>query len=187
MSRRRASARFIALATIVAAGLSLLAPAAQAAPADATPGEVCTAFPHRQTYVGTSGFFRAPAWHYDKTVTIIYEADSCAAEVTSFGNYVLSLAGTATVYEGSTVDGKKIDKRPFTSVLRTSAEGGSLGWPVAWWSCFEGDFSYVWTISDVYTFSVTARNGRWIMAQIDPKSGEATGNSVRACRPTANR
>lgn len=182
MSHSRRSTRLVALAALVAAALALLAPSAQAGPAGATPGEVCTAFPHRQTYVGTSGLFRAPAWHYDKTVTIVYEADSCGAQVTDFGNYVLTVAGTATVHQGSTQDGKRIDERPFTSVLRTSAKNDSLGWPVAWWSCFQGSFNYVWSISDVYSFSVSAQDGRWVMAQSDPRSGDSTAISTRGCR-----
>lgn len=177
MSKTRRSARVAAVAALVA-GLLLAAPAARAA----SPADVCAAFPHSQTYTGDSGMFRAPAWHYGKTVTVVYETSSCSAEVTSSSNYVLSLSGTAKVYAGTQAAGDPIDKRPFSSVLRSSTTGGKPGWPIDWWACFDGSFSYVWTIQGVYTFAITAENGNWAMTQRDPVSGESTGTSVSTCR-----
>ena len=178
MSKRRRSARYCALSVMVVMGVSLLAPAARAD----SPEDVCTAFPHRQTYVAEGGMFRAPAWHYDETVTVVYDAAACDAIVTDAGNYVLTISGTATVYQGTDAEGKTLDERPFKSIMRSTVTDGKLGWPVAWWSCFEGSFSYVWTIEDVYTFAVVADDGRWVMSQKDPTTNDSDSRIVNGCR-----
>lgn len=178
MSTRGLSARSCALAVLVAIALPLTASAAQAA----SPQDICAAFPHRQTYVADGGMFRAPAWHYDKTVTVVYETSSCSANVVDSGNYVLSISGTATIYQGLKTGGEPLDTRPFTSVIRSNDANGKLGWPISWWSCFKGSFSYVWTIQNVYSFAVTAHDGRWLMSQRDPTSGESTMQSFNGCR-----
>jgi hypothetical protein len=179
MSERRGSARSLAIGLMTAIATLSIAPAAFAA---ASPADVCAAFPHRQTYVGELGFLRAPAWHYGKTVSVVYETSSCDAHVTDSGRYVLTVRGTASIYDGPTTTGQPFDKRAFRSDLRADTENGSIGWPIDWWSCFEGSFSYVWTIDDVYVFSVAAEDGRWAMAQRDPASGDADGRVFDACK-----
>lgn len=177
MSRRR-SARALALTVSVAAALASLAPAARAD----SPGDVCAAFPHQQTYLGDAGAFQAPAWHYDETVTIVYLASSCTARVIDSGNYVLSIEGAATVFAGEDASGEQLDERPFSSLIRSSAEDDRLGWPIDWWSCFEGTFTYVWKIEGIYTFAMTATEGDWLMVQRDEGSGQALGTAVDGCR-----
>jgi hypothetical protein len=155
-----------------------------ASPASAaSPADVCAAFPHTQTYISDLGFLRAPAWHYDKpVVTIVYDADSCDAQMSGAEEYTLSIAGSATVYKGLTAAGAAIDERPFTSVIQSDSEDGELGWPIEWWSCFDGSFSYVWTIDGVYVFSISAEDGRWVMVQRDAASDEALAYQADACK-----
>jgi hypothetical protein len=178
MSLRRLSARAATLATAATVVMTLFAPAARA---ESSPGDVCDAFPHKQTYTD-DGFFRAPVWRYDSTVTIVYEAESCTAEITKDGSYLLTLAGMATVYEGEEPETRPMDMRPFSSVIRSDAKGDGIGWPVKWWNCFEGNFSYVWSIPDVYTFGVTATDGRWLMYQREEPSGESSATAYNACK-----
>jgi hypothetical protein len=178
MSQRRPSfARFIGAVLMAVMAFVVVAPAALAA----SPEDVCTDFPHRQTYTSEGGLFRAPAWHFKKTVTIVYEAETCEATPGESDDYVLAIAGTATVYEGARAKGEPLKKRPFTSTITSSDTDGNLGWPVPWWTCFEGSFSYVWAIEDVYVFSVTAENGRWVMAQRDPRSGDGFAQVANGC------
>ena len=178
MSETHRSTRFLAVAVMVAAAVSLFAPTALAA----TPGDVCGEFPYTQAYDPTSGMLRAPAWHYDKAVTVVYDAESCATTGEDLAAYLLTIEGTATVFAGDDVKAEPIDKRHFSSVLRSNTTGGELGWPINWWSCFNGDFSYVWSIDDVYTFAVTAKNGKWLMTQTDPGAGDSLGTSFNGCR-----
>jgi hypothetical protein len=177
MSTRRRYSRALALVTMVASVISLLAPVARAE----SPNDVCAAFPHHQTYASEGGLLRAPAWHYDKTVTIVYAADTCTSEINNAGNYVLSISGDATVYVGTEPSGEPIDKRPFSSVIRSSARDERLGWPIDWWTCFQGDFSYVWSIEGVYTFAMTASDGDWLMVQKDEVSGDTSGTEFNGC------
>lgn len=178
MSERRSSARVFAVAIMSALVVLLVGPAAMAS----GPADVCAEFPHKQTYISEAGLFRAPAWHFDRTVTVVYETKSCEAEVAPDGNYTLSIEGTASIHDGLTDLGELLEKRPFTSTISTDATNGKLGWPVRWWSCFDGSFSYVWTIEDVYVFSVVAEDGRWVMAQRDPTSDEVFARMSNACR-----
>lgn len=178
MWKRRGSARVLAVAFVALLAALVLAPAASAA----SPADVCAEFPHKQTYVGELGLMRAPAWHYDRPVTIVYETDSCESHLTNAGRYTLSIAGSATVYEGLATIGRPLDERPFTSEIRADAADDKIGWPIKWWSCFDGSFSYVWQIEDVYVFSVTAEDGRWVMAQRDPASDDALARVANGCR-----
>ena len=178
MSVRRSSTRVFVVAIMTALVVLLVAPAAFAS----GPADVCAEFPHKQTYVAEAGLFRAPAWHYDRTVTVVYETDSCEAEVAPDGNYTLSIEGTASIYDGLSDDGELLEKQPFTSEISSDSVDGKIGWPVRWWSCFDGSFSYVWTIEDVYVFSVVAEDGRWVMAQRDPTSDDVFARITNACR-----
>lgn len=177
MSSRRRPARFLCSTLLGALVVLFVAPMAHAA----SPVDVCDEFPHKQTYVADEGLFRAPAWHFEKTVTIVYETASCVAEADGGTSYRLSIAGTALIYEGDSAEGALLEERPFTSEIRSRATDGRLGWPIDWWSCFDGRFSYVWTIEDVYIFAVTATDGRWLMAQRDPKTGESIARIADGC------
>jgi hypothetical protein len=177
MSFRRLSARVAVLSIAATVAMTMLAPAARAD----SPGDVCDSFPYKQTYTA-DGFFRAPVWRYGSTVTIVYETETCSAEVAKGGSYVLTLAGKATVYEGDAPTARPLDMRPFSSVIRTSAGADGIGWPVKWWNCFDGTFSYVWSIPDVYTFGVTAADGKWLMYQREEPSGESIATAYNGCR-----
>ena len=178
MSSRRSSARGFAVAIVATLVVLLLAPAALAS----GPADVCAEFPHKQTYVAEAGLFRAPAWHYDRTVTVVYETDSCEAVVEPNGNYTLSIEGRASIYDGLDDSGQLLEKQPFTSEISSDSVDGKIGWPVRWWSCFDGSFSYVWTIEDIYVFSVVAEDGRWVMAQRDPASEDVFARISNACK-----
>ena len=177
-ARRPHFARFLAAVLMTGMALVTLTPSAQAA----GPEDVCAAFPHRQTYVRDSGLFQAPAWHFNRTVTVVYEAASCVVTPGESDDYVLAIVGVATIYEGSSAKGDPLRVRPFTSTVRSNDTDGKLGWPISWWSCFEGSFSYVWSIEDVYIFAVTGEDGRWAMTQRDPRSGDSLTQAGYACR-----
>lgn len=138
--------------------LSALAGAAHAGPATSS----CEPFEHVQTYRGDRGFFRAPAWHYGRTVTVAYTGRRCISAVDDVGSTVTTIEGTATVHRGSTSSGATIDRRTFTS-SETRRVVGPAG--VAWWTCDDAVVRYSWVIDDVYSFSALGKAGAWSFRQ----------------------
>lgn len=153
---------------------SLLAPALPSAAAE----DVCEPFEQVQTYEPDAGFYRAPAWYYETTVTIHYQGTRCA----SVGGHELTtrVEGTATVFGGSGTSAPTLETRPFTSteVVATSNAAAFAGW----WACSAPSARYTWTIADVYTFSAEGGEGRWSYRQTaltDPP--RSLGSSFDSC------
>lgn len=150
------------------------APAAGAA--ERSPEEVCAMFPHAQTYRAKTGFYRAPAWHYGRTVTVRYMASSCDATASS-----IEVMGTALVYRGATFTSSPV-ARGFSFTLDWRTPQGTRNWPIAWWACTDTRVDYHWTIASIYDFSVTNRGGSWHATQrslgVRPR---ASSVSVPAC------
>lgn len=178
-STRTVSARRgLASSLLVAAVLLVLPTHAAAQNADA-----CTPFEHAQTYSARRGFYRAPAWHYGRTVTIVYRADACTSVNARSGAVQERLDGTATVYAGTSASGAAIDERPFTSVeeRRPPLPSGET----AWWACDRSTVSYSWTIEGVYRFTARGTNGTWTYRHVSlgehPRSHR---HSFSACATT---
>lgn len=161
------------LVAIVLAAVGLIPGTAQAQPADG-----CRDLLHVQTYSPEGGFFRAPAWHFGRNVTVVYQGQTCET-TDELGRYVLDAKGVATIIEGSSQEGTKIERAPFRSTL-ISDMGGEPG--DAWWACVDGTLSYSWSISGIYDFNVTGKNGTWTVSQSDPAgNGPVSDRSADAC------
>jgi hypothetical protein len=137
--------------------LALVAPPAGAS--ERSPAEVCAMFPYVQTYRGESGFYRAPAWHYGRTVMVRYIASSCKVTASS-----IDVAGTAIIYKGGTLGAPSVAKG-FSFSLDWQTPRGARNWPIAWWACSKTRVDYGWTIAGVYDFSLTNRGGLWHATQ----------------------
>jgi hypothetical protein len=114
----------------------------------------CAPFSHTQTYL-TWG----PAWAYGTPVTVDYSAERCTKPR---GTLVeVTTAGSATVYQGTTMDGAAIDRRPFRLTGRWDRPANAAGWPLSLWGCGVKLAQYRWEIPGVYTFEIGARWGVW--------------------------
>jgi hypothetical protein len=150
-------ARKPVIALVCIALTVLFAPAAGAA--ERSPEDVCAMFPHAQTYRSDTGFYRAPAWHYGRTVTVRYIASSCEATSSS-----IEVNGVALIYRGGTYTSSPVSKG-FTFTLYWRTPAGERNWPIPWWACSRTRVDYNWTIADVYEFSLTNRAGGWYATQ----------------------
>jgi hypothetical protein len=73
----------------------------------------------------------------------------------------VTTAGSATVYQGTTMDGAAIDRRPFRLTGRWDRPANAAGWPLSLWACGVKLAQYRWEIPGVYTFEIGARWGVW--------------------------
>jgi hypothetical protein len=73
----------------------------------------------------------------------------------------VTTAGSATVYQGATMDGAAIDRRPFRLTGRWDRPANAAGWPLSLWDCGVKLAQYRWEIPGVYTFEIGARWGVW--------------------------
>ena len=180
ITHMKALARKVLALVVASAGLLVAAPAPASA---ASPSDVCDVFPYDQSYTADRGFFRAPAWTFGQDVTVQYEDDACSGSGGLNGKFQLSVAGRATVYAGDDVNGRKLGTYPFLGNISGNFDGGKAGWPIDWWACREGSFSYTWVIPRVYQFSMNATDGKWSMVQRALGGAEgATGASFNGCR-----
>jgi hypothetical protein len=118
-------------------------------------GSGCAPFSHNQTYREWG-----PARHYGRTVTVVYEAKACST--TTEGSIGVSMTGSAQVFPGGHAGGEALETRPF-QVTGSWQGGNPAGWPPAWWACEVDRADYVWEIPGVYSFVVSARDGRWTL------------------------
>src|SRR5918999_4593336 len=146
-------------ASLVAVCAALIVAGAPAGAAESSPNEVCAMFPHAQTYRAQTGYYRAPAWHYGRTVTVRYIAASCAVTASS-----IDVSGTALVYKRAGFTTSPVSRR-FSFSLDWQAPGRTRSWPIAWWACSRTTVNYRWTIAGVYDYSVTNRGGFWSATQ----------------------
>jgi hypothetical protein len=124
----------------------------------------CGAFSLTQTY-GKWG----PARHYDRPVTVVYDAIRCSTERN--GTVELTIEGVAVVHRGWSVGGIPLDERAFHVSGRWEGASNAEGWPPDWWQCDVESAVYSWRIAGVYSFSVTARDGAWALdVAMDGKS-----------------
>jgi hypothetical protein len=155
----------------------LVVAGAPAGAGERSPEEVCAMFPHAQTYRAQSGYYRAPAWHYGRAVTVRYLAESCSATASS-----IDVRGTALVYKGASFTTSPV-ARSFSFTLDWRTPEGTRSWPIAWWSCSKTTVDYHWTIAGVYDYSVTNRGGFWRATQRSlVKHPRASSLSFQACR-----
>jgi hypothetical protein len=163
--------------SIVLACITLIvlsAPAAVAA--ERSPEEVCAMFPHAQAYRSQTGFYRAPAWHYSRPVTVRYIASSCEATSSS-----IDVNGVALVYKGGTYASSPVTKG-FRFTLSWQTAQGERNWPIPWWACSHMRVDYHWRIADVYDFSLTSREGVWHATQRSlGKHRSASSVSISGC------
>lgn len=116
----------------------------------------CQPFSHVQTYPGWG-----PARFYGRPVTVAYQGTGCS---TAAGELVaLTLDGTATVFGGSQPSGRALDSRPFSVSGSWQTSSFSSSWTPGWWQCDVPAADYRWTISGVYSFEVSARDGVWTL------------------------
>jgi hypothetical protein len=144
---------------LIAVSAALIVAGTPAGAAERSPEEVCAMFPHAQTYRATTGFYRAPAWHYGRTVTVRYIAASCTATSSS-----IDVSGTALVYKGASFTSSPV-ARGFSFTLDWRTPQGTRNWPIAWWICSKTTVDYHWSIAGVYDYSVTNRGGLWRATQ----------------------
>jgi hypothetical protein len=114
----------------------------------------CSPFGHTQTYLGWG-----PAAAYGETVTVVYEADRCS---TPDGSALdVAVEGTAKVFQAES--GALLDTRPFLVAGTWRQPSNDEAWPPSWWTCSVAYANYTWQIPGIYTFHVSARDGRWAL------------------------
>jgi len=116
----------------------------------------CDQFRHVQTYRNWG-----PARHFDRIVTVDYQATRCAAPAESAID--LTMGGTATIHEGDSTSGRVLGTRPFTVLGTWEQPTNPLGWPPDWWQCGVPFAQYRWEILGVYSFEVSATDGSWTL------------------------
>jgi hypothetical protein len=126
-------------------------------------GSGCGPFAMTQTYRDWG-----PARFYDRTVTVEYDATRCSLpgeDVTR-----VSIEGTATMYPGSSADGRPLDERAFLVQGTWRHASNREGWPLTWWECDVESLAYTWSIAGVYTFDVSAHDGVWSLLVEDSRA-----------------
>ena len=174
----RAIARLrIVLGAAVAGGLLVVA-----FPAGAQALEpACTPFGHVQTYHPDSGFYRGPAWHYGRTVTVSYGGTTCIVAGETPGHFDRQVSGTATVHRGTSTSGRVLGTHGFSSVEVWDGVEGDVEWPAAWWGCDGSTVDYRWEIPGIYSFGIEGRRGEWHWWQTAPATSLGASHSFSAC------
>jgi hypothetical protein len=150
---------------------------ASTAAAEEAPGPMCDDFRHVQTYRHWG-----PARHFDRVVTVEYQASRCAAPTETAVD--LHMEGTATIHEGDSVSGPVLGTRPFVVLGTWEHPANPMGWPPSWWQCGVSYAQYRWDIAGVYTFEVSATDGTWTL--VVDVAGSAAGDlswTYEACQP----
>ncbi len=129
----------------------------------------CDEFRHVQTYRSWG-----PARHFDRMVTVEYQATRCAAPVETAVD--LNMEGTATIHEGDSTSGRVLGTRPFVVLGTSEHPANPMGWPPNWWQCGVSFAQYRWEIGGVYSFEVSATDGTWtlVVDVADTPAGDVT-------------
>lgn len=181
MLRSALSKLRLVLGAAVAGGLLVVAFPAGAHALGAAAEQACTDFHHVQTYYRGSGFYRGPAWHYGRTVTVSYDGTSCVVAGEPPGHYDRQIAGTATVFRGTSTSGRVLGTHGFSSAEVWNGVEGDVDWPSAWWGCDGATVDYSWQIPGIYTFGIEGRKGQWRWWQSAPAMPLGASHSFGAC------